>query len=68
MGLPTSTVVGIRSPNVIALMLRDERIASLSARDGSSVPETLAERITHISHKLTFTDLKSALLSGEPYK
>ena len=50
----------------MALMLREARMASLSARVGSSLEETLAERMTHMSHRLTFTDLRSALLSGEP--
>ena len=28
---------------------------------------TLAESMTHMSQRLTFTDLRSALLSGEPW-
>ena len=30
------------------------------------LPLTFAESITHISHRLTFTALRSALLSGDP--
>ena len=47
-------------------MLREARIASLSASVGSSLEDTLAESMTHMSHRLTLTDLRSALLSGEP--
>ena len=54
------------SSNVIALMFSEARIASLSAKVGSSFDGTLAERITHISHKFTFTARRSARLSGEP--
>ena len=52
----------------MALMLREARMASLSARVGSSLEETLAERMTHMSHRLTLTDLRSALLRGEPWQ
>ena len=54
------------SSKVIALMLREARIASLSAKVGSSFDGTLADSITHMSHKLTLTALRSALLRGEP--
>jgi hypothetical protein len=48
------------------LMLSDARMASLSARVGSSLEGTLAERMTHISHRFTFTARRSARLRGEP--
>ena len=54
------------SSNVMAFMLSEARIASLSARVGSSLEGTLAERITHMSQRLTLTARRSALLSGEP--
>ena len=56
----------IVSSKVIALMLREARMASLSANVGSSLDGTLADRITHMSHKFTFTARKSARLKGEP--
>ena len=56
-----------RSPKVIALMLSEERMASLSAREGSSPAATLADRMTHMSHRFTLTDLRSARLRGEPW-
>ena len=55
-----------RSPKVMALMLREERMASLSAREGSSPAATLAERMTHMSQRFTLTDLRSARLRGDP--
>jgi hypothetical protein len=48
------------------LMLSDAKMASLSARVGSSLLGTLADRMTHMSHKLTLTARKSARLSGDP--
>ena len=54
------------SSNVMALMLSEARMASLSARVGSSLEGTLAERMTHMSHRFTFTALRSARLRGEP--
>ena len=54
------------SSNVMALMLSEARMASLSARVGSSLLGTLAERMTHMSHRLTFTARRSARLNGEP--
>ena len=54
------------SSKVMALMLREARMASLSARVGSSLEGTLAERMTHMSHRFTFTALRSARLRGEP--
>lgn len=54
------------SSNVIALILRDARMASLSARVGSSLLGTLADRIQHMSHRFTLTARRSALLNGEP--
>lgn len=54
------------SSNVMALMLSDAKMASLSARVGSSLLGTLADRMTHMSHKLTLTARKSARLSGDP--
>ena len=56
----------IVSSKVMALMLSDARMASLSARVGSSLEGTLAERMTHISHRLTLTARRSARLKGEP--
>lgn len=56
------------SSKVIALILRDARMASLSARVGSSLLGTLADRIQHMSHKFTLTARRSALLNGEPCK
>ena len=58
----------IVSSKVMALMLSDARMASLSARVGSSLEGTLAERMTHMSHRFTFTARRSALLRGEPCK
>lgn len=54
------------SSKVMALILRDARIASLSARVGSSLLGTFADRMQHMSHRFTFTARKSALLNGEP--
>lgn len=54
------------SSNVMALMLSDAKIASLSASVGSSLLGTLADRMTHMSHRLTLTARKSARLSGDP--
>jgi len=56
----------IVSSKVMALILSDARIASLSARVGSSLLGTLADSMTHISQRLTLTALKSARLSGDP--
>ena len=42
-------------------------MASLSAREGSSPAATLADRMTHMSHRFTLTDLRSARLRGEPW-
>ena len=58
----------IVSSKVMALMLSDARMASLSASVGSSLEGTLAERMTHMSHRFTFTARRSALLRGEPCK
>ena len=52
--------------NVIALILRDASMASLSIMAGSSATETLAERMMHMSQRLMLTALRSALLMGEP--
>lgn len=54
------------SSKVMALMLSEARMASLSANVGSSLLGTFALRMTHISQRLTFTALKSARLSGDP--
>ena len=54
------------SSKVMALMLSEARMASLSAKVGSSLEGTLAERMTHISQRLTLTARRSARLSGEP--
>jgi len=54
------------SSKVMALILRDASIASLSARVGSSLLGTFADRMQHISHRFTFTARRSALLNGEP--
>lgn len=54
------------SSNVIAFIFSEAKMASLSASVGSSLLGILAERITHMSHKLMFTALKSARLRGEP--
>lgn len=56
----------IVSSKVMALMLSDAKMASLSASVGSSLLGTLADNITHMSHKLTLTARKSARLSGDP--
>ena len=46
-------------------MLREQRIASLSTRLPSSALVLLvAERITHMSHRLMFTALNEALFKG----
>lgn len=58
----------IVSSNVIALMFNEARIASLSASVGSSLDGTFADRIQHMSQRLTLTARKSARLSGEPWK
>ncbi len=54
------------SSKVMALMLSDAKMASLSAKVGSSFEGTLAERITHMSQRLTLTARRSARLRGEP--
>lgn len=41
-------------------------MASLSASVGSSFDGTFADKMQHISHKLTLTARRSALLSGDP--
>ncbi len=60
-----------RSPNVsskvMALILREHRMASLSTKLLSSTLDLRADRITHISHRLIFTALRFALLRGEPW-
>ena len=56
----------IVSSKVMALIFSEAKMASLSASVGSSLEGTLADNITHISHKLTLTALRSALLRGEP--
>ena len=56
----------IVSSKVMALMLREARMASLSASVGSSLQGTFALRITHMSQRLTFTARRSARLSGDP--
>lgn len=53
---------------VMALIFNDASIASLSIMAWSSATDTFAERMTHMSHKLMFTALRSALLIGEPCK
>lgn len=54
------------SSNVIALIFKDARIASLSASVGSSELGILADSITHISQRLMLTARRSARLSGDP--
>ena len=54
------------SSNVMALMFSEARMASLSANVGSSLHGTLADKMTHMSQRLTFTALRSALDKGEP--
>lgn len=50
-------------------MLSDAKIASLSARVGSSFGFGIrADTITHISQRLILTARKSARESGEPLK
>lgn len=56
------------SSKVIALILSDARMASLSASVGSSLLGTFAESMTHISQRFTFTARRSARLSGEPWE
>lgn len=41
-------------------------MASLSARVGSSLLGTFADRMQHMSHRFTLTARRSALLNGEP--
>ncbi len=63
-------VLCVRTPmvssKVMALMLSEARMASLSASVGSSLDGTLADRITHMSHRFTFTARRSARDSGVP--
>ena len=78
MGLPRGLMVSLililafRTPivssNVMALILSDAKMASLSAKVGSSLEGTLADKITHISQRLTLTALRSARLKGDPWK
>jgi len=56
------------SSNVIALMLSEHRIASLSTRLLSSAIELRADRMTHMSHRLIWTARRLARFNGEPYK
>ena len=55
------------SSKVMALMLREQRMASLSTRLGSSRFLSLADTITHMSHRLMFTARRFARFSGEPW-
>ena len=54
------------SSNVIALMLSEHRIASLSTRLLSSAIELRADRMTHMSHRLMCTARRLARFNGEP--
>lgn len=58
----------IVSSNVIALIFKLAKIASLSANVGSSEEGIFADRMTHISHKFIFTARKSARDKGDPFK
>ena len=72
-GLPGSRLaVGCRRPdvssNVIALMLSEHKIASLSTRLVSSAFELRADSMTHISHMLISTARRLARFSGDPWR
>ena len=46
-------------------MLREHKMASLSTKlPSSELLKLLADKITHISHKLIFTALSAALFNG----
>jgi len=54
------------SSNVIALMLSEHKIASLSTRFVSSAFELRADSMTHMSHMLMCTARRLARFSGDP--
>ena len=54
------------SSKVMALMLSEAKMASLSAKVGSSFDGTLADKMTHISQRFTLTARRSARLKGDP--
>ena len=56
------------SSNVMALMLSEQRIDSLSTRLLSSFVPLRADSMTHMEHVLMLTALKLARFSGEPCK
>ena len=55
------------SSNVIALILSEQSIASLSTRLPSSTFDLRADRMTHIEHRFTFTARRLARFNEEPY-
>jgi len=54
------------SSNVIALILSEQSIASLSTRLPSSTFDLRADRMTHMEHRFTFTARRLARFSDEP--
>jgi len=54
------------SSNVIALMLSEHKMASLSTRLLSSPIELRADRMTHMSQRLMWTARRFARFNGEP--
>lgn len=66
-GWEEACISPILSSNVMALMLREHKMASLSTRWGSSKFLSLADKITHISQRFTFTARRLARFRGEPW-
>jgi len=62
-----TTAFVVASSNIIALMLSEQRIASLSTRLPSSKLQLRADRTMHMSHMLILHARKWARLNGEPY-
>ena len=62
-----ATALVVASSNIIALMLSEQRIASLSTRLPSSTLQLRADSTIHMSHMLILHARKWARFNGEPY-
>ena len=60
----------MESSKLMDFTLREQRMADLSTKVGSSVGDRVlrADSITHISHVLTFTPRRLARFRGDPYQ